>query len=232
MKIVLLPGLDGTGILFKPLIESLSSGFDPLVICYPTDKKMNYTELRDFVMHLLPESEEFVLVGESFSGPIAYQIALENPENLKSVIFVASFLSNPHYLALSFSRFIPKRMLLSLSPPEFIIKLFLLGAEASERLINLFRRAISEVPADILSYRLNEIASLPSMHQQCSIRAVYIQATEDRLVPSKCIDEFKQVMENVSVFQVDGPHFILQASPSRCAEILTNEVHLISDSSV
>jgi hypothetical protein len=36
MKIVLLPGLDGTGILFKPFIEALPNGIDVLVISYPS----------------------------------------------------------------------------------------------------------------------------------------------------------------------------------------------------
>jgi hypothetical protein len=40
MKVVLLPGLDGTGILFKPFIEVLSSEIIVQVISYPTEKKI------------------------------------------------------------------------------------------------------------------------------------------------------------------------------------------------
>ena len=36
--IVLLPGMDGTGILFKPLIQALSSKVHPHIIDYPVDE--------------------------------------------------------------------------------------------------------------------------------------------------------------------------------------------------
>lgn len=81
MKVVLLPGLDGTGILFKPLTDVLSKDIDYLVISYPADRNLNYQELVEYVMGQLPK-EDFILVGESFSGPIAYQIALRKPKTI------------------------------------------------------------------------------------------------------------------------------------------------------
>lgn len=227
MKIVLLPGLDGTGALFKPLIESLPSDIEPLVISYPNNKKMNYDDLADFVINQIP-NEEFILIGESFSGPIAYQIALRHPEHLKSVIFVASFLSNPRNIILKLCNFLPMGLLFSLPIPEFIIRSFLFGKNVNEQLINLFRQSLKKVPASILSYRLREITRLDKKYLHCGTRAVYIQATNDKLVSSKSVKVFKDVMDNLSVYKVNGPHFILQANPSACAEIITTEVRLIS----
>lgn len=40
MKVVLLPGLDGTGVLFKPLIDVLSSEINVQIISYPPDEKL------------------------------------------------------------------------------------------------------------------------------------------------------------------------------------------------
>ena len=42
MKVVLLPGLDGTGILFKPFIEALPKNIETLVVSYPRTKKQKY----------------------------------------------------------------------------------------------------------------------------------------------------------------------------------------------
>ncbi len=228
MKIVLLPGLDGTGILFKPLIESLPSDIEPLIISYPNNKKMNYDELVNYVINKITGNEDFILIGESFSGPVAYQIALRHPENLKSVIFVASFLSNPRNIILKLCNFLPMGLLFSLPIPDFIIRTFLFGKEINEQLISLFRESLKKVPASILSHRLGEIAKLHNKYLHCGTRAVYIQATNDKLVPSKSAKVFKDVMDNLSVYEVNGPHFILQANPSACAEIITNEVRLIS----
>ena len=38
MKLVLLPGLDGTGKLFEPLVKVLSDSIDMQIITYPTNK--------------------------------------------------------------------------------------------------------------------------------------------------------------------------------------------------
>lgn len=227
MKIVLLPGLDGTGILFKPLVESLPSDIEPLIISYPNNKEMNYGELTDYVINQIP-NEEYILIGESFSGPIAYQIALRHPENIKSVIFVASFLSNPRIAILKLYKLLPTSLLLSLPIPKKLIRTFLLGKNANAQLISLFRQSLKKVSASILSYRLREIASLHKKYEHLSIRAVYIQATNDKLVSSKALKEFKGVIDNLSVYEVDGPHFILQSNPLACANIINTEVRLLS----
>ncbi len=36
--LVLVPGLDGTGLLFKPLLEEISPAIESIIIQYPPDK--------------------------------------------------------------------------------------------------------------------------------------------------------------------------------------------------
>lgn len=231
MKLVLLPGLDGTGALFKPFIDSLPPEIEPLVVSYPPDEKLSYGELSNHVMSQLPKDEEYLLIGESFSGPIAYDIALYQPENLKSVIFVATFLNNPRPTLLSLFKPLPKSLLLSLAIPTFLARVFLLGAGASNELISLFKQSLGTVTPGVLSFRLREITNLRKKPQRCDFRSTYIQAVDDKLIPEKCVEDFKEVMKNLSVFPVRGPHFILQANPSACAEIVANEFRLITNQS-
>lgn len=84
MKLILLPGLDGTGRLFAPLIKILPSHYSPLVVAYPHDETLSYAALIDYVQGLIPKEESHILVAESFSGPIAINLASSNPPNLKS----------------------------------------------------------------------------------------------------------------------------------------------------
>ena len=219
MKVVLLPGLDGTGVLFKPFIDALPNYIDALVISYPPNLKLSYENLVEFVISQLPE-ENFILIGESFSGYIAYQVALRKPENLKSVIFVATFISNPRPFLLSLSSLPLSSFIFSVPIPNFIIKSFLLGWTANKQVIDLFKQSIKQVLPDILFFRLQEISKIPKKHQLCEIKATYIQATDDKLVPKKCVDNFKKVFNNINVFQIEGSHFILQANPLACAEIV------------
>ena len=227
MKIVLLPGLDGTGILFQPFIEALPDDVEILVISYPSNLKLNYDELVNYVMSQLPE-DNFILVGESFSGPIAYQVALRIPENIKSVVFVATFLNNPRPFLLKLARFIPTRLMFTM--PYFIIKSFLLGWNINRRMIGLFKQSIQKVSPDVLSFRLQEIARLRENNNASKIRSSYIQATNDKLVPKYCVNDFKKSFNNINVFEVKGPHFILQANPKACANIVANEIRLITNS--
>jgi len=219
MKIVLLPGLDGTGFLFKPLIEVLSNDFDVLVVSYPVDLKLSYNELVEFVINQLAD-EKFILLAESFSGPIAYQLALRMADKIESIIFVATFIGNPRKFILLSSHFLPGRLLFSLPIPDVIIKSFLLGFNINKQMIDLFKQSIKQVQPDVLAFRLKEISKLSLNYGTSDISVTYIQASNDKLVPNSCLEEFKKVFSNINVFKVDGPHFILQAAPVLCADII------------
>ena len=77
-SLVLLPGLDGTGLLFQPLVECLPDAIEPVVVSYPPDQKLGYEELLPLVLERLPAAP-FVLLGESFSGPLAVMAAATAP---------------------------------------------------------------------------------------------------------------------------------------------------------
>lgn len=79
MKLILMPGMDGTGELFAPLIGALGSSIESIVVRYPTDQPLTYSELFPQVRAALPRSGPFVLLGESFSGPLALMLAAEAP---------------------------------------------------------------------------------------------------------------------------------------------------------
>ena len=93
MKIVLLPGMDGTGNLFKDAVSELSM-MDVIILSLPNEGPQNYQDLSSSLIKDLPE-EDFIIVAESFSGGIAACLSNDQPPHLKAIIFVASFLSAP-----------------------------------------------------------------------------------------------------------------------------------------
>ena len=86
--LILLPGLDGTGKRFADFIRVLMPGIDTQIVSYPTDLPLGYAELERRVCDELPGDRSFVLLGESFSGPIAIRIAVAPPPGLKGVILL------------------------------------------------------------------------------------------------------------------------------------------------
>jgi pimeloyl-ACP methyl ester carboxylesterase len=183
--------------------------------------------LVDFVLSKLP-NEEFILVGESFSGPIAYQVALNKPEHLLSVVFVATFLTSPKKKLLNLTKILPTKLFLKIPIPNVLVKNYLFGTGISDETIGLFNKTLKIVSSDVFSFRLSEISKLHGNLEACDIKATYIQATDDKLVPNSSVEEFKKVFKNITIFCIEGTHFILQTNPSGCAEIIENEIRLIT----
>src|SRR4051812_32963307 len=99
VSLVLLPGLDGTGSLFQSLLRELPADVEPIVLSYPARDVLDYSALTQLVLRSLPTARPFVLLGESFSGPVAVLTAAAQPKGLLGVILCASFVSAPRPLA-------------------------------------------------------------------------------------------------------------------------------------
>ena len=82
LKLVLLPGMDGTAELFSEFIAALPEPFETVTVRYPAERPLSYSELANFVRAACPVSEPYMLVAESFSTPLAIQYAATNPANL------------------------------------------------------------------------------------------------------------------------------------------------------
>src|SRR5688500_10831267 len=90
----MLPGLDGTGKLFQPLISALPKYLEPVVISYPQVVSLDYAALAELVRKQLPD-DRFVLLAESFSGPIALAASALKPEHLVAIVLCTTFVSSP-----------------------------------------------------------------------------------------------------------------------------------------
>ncbi len=224
MKLVLLPGLHGTADLFQPFMQALPGWVDCQVIAYPTHDKLSYTQLAEYVMQRLPAEDDYVLLGESFSGPVVHAVALRAPPRLRGMVFVATFLSNPRPWIGQLVRLLPKARLLALTGPKPFVKAFTFGIDVSDELVRLFLDAVNKVAPEVLAFRLDEIQRLRATPSRCALPAIYLRATGDRLLPESCVDEFRAVMDNLIVFPVAGPHFILQWDPVACARIVSSQM--------
>jgi len=87
---VLLPGLDGTGDLFDSFVKVCGPDAPIEVVRYTTPEVSRYIECTAVVRRALPVGQPYILVGESFSGPIAISIAAESPPDLLGLVLVAA----------------------------------------------------------------------------------------------------------------------------------------------
>jgi pimeloyl-[acyl-carrier protein] methyl ester esterase len=61
--LVLLPGMDGSGELFAPLLKELPAWLETRVVRYPS-QPMRYPELLDVVIRALPTDRPYCLLAE------------------------------------------------------------------------------------------------------------------------------------------------------------------------
>ena len=131
LKLVLLPGMDGTGELFAGFLKALPEWIHPEVVGYPRREHLSLTDLLLTVRSALPKSEPFVILAESFSTPIAIRHAAEAPPNFKALIICAGFIESPVRGPVRFLVSLLAPILFQLPLPAFAIKTLLAGKDAS-----------------------------------------------------------------------------------------------------
>jgi pimeloyl-ACP methyl ester carboxylesterase len=160
MRLVLLPGLDGTGELFESFLKALPSSLTPQVVSYPTEQYLTYKELVSLVQSVLPRKEPFVLLGESFGGPLSIKVAALSPPNLRAVILCASFVSNPVPPSLTWAASLPRPLLSlvgHLSVPDMLVQFFAVGMDSPQDLLDLFHCVKKKVRPKVLAERVRAV---------------------------------------------------------------------------
>jgi len=218
--LVLLPGLDGTGDLFGPLLEALGSKTKVQVVRYPKDIALGYDELHDFVRSALPTDEAYVLLGESFSGPVAIALAADAPPSLKGLVLCSTFARNPRPGLTALG------VLLPLVPfrhmPASVLSQMLLGRFSTAGLRRAIAKAVGQVQSPVLRARVRSVLSVDSsaLLSKITVPSIYLQASKDRLVPETALGHMKALLPSIAVVKVEAPHCLLQANPAAASKVI------------
>ena len=220
VTLVLLPGMDGTGELFAGFVAALGDELVTQVISYPPELKLDYEALEQFVRQRLPRDGAFILLGESFSGPVAIAIAAAPPPGLIGLILCCTFARTPVPLL----RFL--RPLVSILPISgrltSLLAPFLLGQHASRELRNNLQRALALVPVSTLRMRLRAVLDVDYCARLGQVRlpVLYLQARRDLVVPSSAARLVASLCPHAELASFDAPHLLLQTSPSDSAKVV------------
>ncbi len=219
--LVLLPGLDGTGNLFTPLTDLDWPHPPPAVVRYPHTQPLSYSELEERVRASLPAEGDFVVIAESFSGPLAVALAASPPPGMRGLLLVATFASRPRRGPVWLARLLLP-LLFRIPLPARLLALPLLGPGADSDLVQTLARAVGSVPPTILADRVVSVLTTDAREQAARINmpVAYLQATRDRVVPARCGAEIAALIPELVRYEVDGPHLVLQRSPSAAAEAI------------
>jgi pimeloyl-[acyl-carrier protein] methyl ester esterase len=224
---VLLPGLDGTGQLLDAFAGHLGQDLHPIVVTYPPDVPAGYDQLAELVLRSLPRGEPFLLIAESFSGPVASRVAAMAPEGLIGIVFCASFVSSPLPALRSLAFLLPVAPVRSV-PPALLAAL-LLGRWSTPQHVLALRHALRSVSPAVLRARaraaLTARAPAPgSIH----VPVLYLRAESDRLISPSSFERLRLVAPSATVESIHGPHFLLQAVPEACARAVRTFTSMVA----
>jgi pimeloyl-ACP methyl ester carboxylesterase len=213
--------MDGTGRLFEPLLPFLPPSLAAAVVAYPPDRPHDYAELLPHVEAAIPGGQEFLVLGESFSGPLAVLLAARRPPGLRGIILCASFARSP---LPPFARWL--RCLIRpwcfRAVPRSLLRRVLLGRFGTPSLAQMVEAAIAAVRPEVLAARARAILAVDvgTQLRVCPVPILYLAATEDRLVSRRSLGHIRGIQPRVEAVVLAGPHLLLQVAPVEATRVI------------
>ncbi|MEW6363418.1 MAG: alpha/beta hydrolase [Acidobacteriota bacterium] len=221
VELLLLPGLDGTGRLFSPLLGSLPAFLRPRTVAYANEKLLTYTQLQEQVEKELPAARPFALLGESFSGPIAIRIAANGPVGLVCLVLVATFDWSPLHS-------LPRPILRGAAHIAVVLRSteamrrILAGRDVPATLLVEIDSVARSVGAPLLRRRLMDAlaADARAEFQAVNLPILYLGGRRDLLVPRFIPKAMMRRQPRMEYMWLDAPHMVLQCRPAEAARAI------------
>jgi pimeloyl-ACP methyl ester carboxylesterase len=213
-KAILLPGIDGSGRLFAPLLAAGPRPFEPEALSFPPDAPLGYDDLLALVRERLPRGR-FLLLAESFSGPLAVRLAAERPKGLMALVLAATFVHRPLNPLLHPLRGLVGARLFGMPMPAPLVRHFMAGPDAPDEIVAEVQRAVAAVSAEVLAHRSAEALRVDARDALAAVEVpvLFVAPTRDRLIRTDACEDVLAVRPDAEVAAIEGPHMILQRCP-------------------
>ncbi len=240
-NLVLISGMDGTNLLFKPLLEELNAycvvslvhdmnEHDNQDICHQVNI------LKNDIKHQF-HHEPVTIIAESYGGLLAYELLshqdIHAVINIEKVYFVGGFLSCPSFMAKWADVVVPSLvMFLNVCPNwlrEFMIGHWIFYGFFDDKMMMLFKEVLSQLSQPRIKtmfiHRLKNIANACPIHanKKLDLPCVYVAASHDHLVLGRHINEFRRIFDDLTVIHLKGSHFLLQYQAKTMAKLMIDD---------
>jgi pimeloyl-ACP methyl ester carboxylesterase len=223
INLILLPGMDGTGDLFAPFIAALnektsSVKINIITVSYPLNEVLSYPQLIKLASTHIPLDQPYILLGESFSGPVAIALASQGGNQLKGLILCCTFARNPRPQLSRVSFMLPTLPMNALTMP--IANRFLMANFMNDGVKKMLFSAQQKVSPRVMRARLGAVIGVDYTEKLNSVKVpiLYLQAINDYLVPPSAAKYIVAQANNVKLVELNAPHMLLQIAPSEAAE--------------
>nr|WP_248858085.1 lysophospholipase [Stenotrophomonas maltophilia] len=200
LPVVMLPGLDGTGLLSAHFVEAMQArGIQMQVLPMPARGPQDYTTLASILRPQLPASP-FVLLADSFAGPLAVELAAAPPPGLRGLVLSTTFARRP-------------------VPPLALMARLLLGQWRTRANLRELSLAITQVPAATLRQRAAATLQVDvrALLPELVLPTLCLHAQQDRLLWPPSVAELQVLLPDARHVSLQGPHLLLQARADAAA---------------
>jgi hypothetical protein len=197
MNFVYLPGLDGT----RPLREHLADR--ATIVSYPPDRVLAFDEYVAIASEHV--SDDSIVIGESFSGPVAIRIASER--RVAGVVLVCSFVKAPFPRIFAYAPRV-----------DPVMAFWMVGMNGAAR--KALRDALDAVEPRVIRSRLRIALSVDERASLAKTSAplLDLRATHDFLRhPRRAIVNIRR---DAATAEIDGPHGLLLARPDETWNVI------------
>ena len=222
--LVLMPGLDGTGKLFAPIIPLLEPHFRLQIVTYPDLD--SFTDYVDNALAQLPTESSFSLVAESFSGPIALTLMAQHPGIIGPSVLSATYARSPLAELTRMSNYIPDQMFSIGALGQFCLDVYEAEDEDFSETQPLPLNITEQLDGSMLKNRISALSriDISALLPGIDVPILYLHATQDRIVSEHDAAMLQTNLPTVDRIDINGPHLLLQTRPQQCAEQIVRHI--------
>lgn len=217
--VILLPGLHGSTALYDALVASAPPWARCRALPLPDDGAQGFDAIAERLAPALRPLEGFVLLAESFSGPVAARLTRMLAGRVGLLV-----LCNPLTVApLRPPARLTARLIRSGLAPAWAVAFAMCGSDAA--LGRLILRETRRLPLPTLQARLATAlrASGADITDHVAAPLLAILGTNDRLLPAATSRSLLSAVPNSRIAELPAPHLVAQTMPSAVWAAITAE---------
>jgi pimeloyl-[acyl-carrier protein] methyl ester esterase len=220
-----MPGLDGTGKLFAPIIPLLEQHFELSIVTYPNLD--SFADYIDCARNQLPETPGFSLLAESFSGPVALALMAQQPGQIGPSVLSTTFVRSPLAALTRMANYVPEQVFSIGALSEFCLDVYDIEDEDFSETQPLPLNVMEQLDGVLLKQRISVLSriDISALLPDIDVPILYLRAVQDRIVAESDAQMIQNYLPDVERVDIDAPHLLLQTRPQQCAELIINYIH-------
>lgn len=188
-----------------------------MVVQFPTAGANEYADLLRLVRSALSRTPECILLGWSFSGPLALMAAQAEPDKIRGVILASTFVRPPRpvYAALRWGAVAPAIHLIRACRRLPVW----LSRRSNDRLRRDKTETWKRVQSRVLAARIQALLKIDArdLLRGCRQPVLCLAGNDDGIVPRHNVEEIVRWKPSIRVSRIEGKHFAVYTNPEGAA---------------